>query len=48
MEKVSTGTCGVTTGATDRDHPPSRLINEVEDKPNDALKTANKAAQSHW
>lgn len=33
--EVSAGTRGVTAGATDRDCPPRRLINQVEDKPND-------------
>ena len=31
--EVNAGTCGVATGAMDRDHPLRRLINQVEDKP---------------
>jgi len=44
---VSTGTHGVTTGAMDRDLPLRRLINQVEYKPSDTLKTVSKAAQRY-
>lgn len=33
--EASTGRRDVTAGATDRDHPPRRLINQEEDKPKD-------------